>query len=110
MDKKPIKCLDITGPFEGDSLDVLIPRRKKSVEEPKQSNGVVSNGTTSAPSAPNSNGKSSIKRTASEGAQEGWPLTKRSKTIPIDTTDTAAADAPILVEDSANGAILIDDD
>lgn len=107
---KPIKCLDITGPFEGDSRDALIPRRKKPVEEPKRSNGDVSNGTAASHSAPTSNGKSSIKRTASEGAQDGRPLTKRSKTIQIDTTDTAADNAPILVEDSTNGAILIDDD
>lgn len=109
MEEKPIKCLDITGPFEGDSLDVHIPRRRKSVEEPKKSNGVISNGTAVTTPAPNSEGKP--KRPASEGANDGSPLTKRPKTVPNGTNGTTADNnVPILVEDSANGAILIDDD
>lgn len=114
MDDSPIKCLDITESTEVESLDALIPRRKKSIEEPKESNGVVPNGIDVTASIPISNGKPSTKRTASEGAHEGSPLTKRPKTISNGTTNannaSIADDAPILVEDSANGAIVIDDD
>jgi hypothetical protein len=75
-----------------------------------ESNGAVSNGngTEVIYGAPNS--KSSAKRTASEAVQDGSPLPKRPKTISNTKNGSTVDVNPILVEDSANGAILIDDD
>jgi len=100
MGDKPIKSLDIIKPAEGEFTTSPIPRRKKVVPD-VESNG---HGTKDVP---NSNPG---KRTASDAIQDGSPLTKRPKTTLNGMNGSPAKAEEIVIDDSANGAILIDDD
>lgn len=116
MVDKPFKSLDITKPNEGESL-TSIPRRQKVSPE---SNGVAPtvNGTIATNGA-STGAPNGSKRTASEAIQDESPLSKRPKTISNGTNGTHGANSTngtaaksdlIVIDDSANGAILIDDD
>ena len=115
LNGKPIKCLDITEPLAGDSLDALIPKRKKPGEKSNDvSNGVISIGLASAR---NSDIKSVNKRTASDGGLEGSPIVKRPKKVTTEangtngtstTNGTTAVNDTIVLDD--DNAIVIDDD
>lgn len=108
MGEKPIKSLDITGAEDEDALKALIPRRKKTVVE---SNGTETNGAhrNGVEIITATTSKSSIKRTASEATQEDSPLSKRPKTISNGVNGTTGDDDVLLIEDTLNGAILIND-
>jgi ubiquitin-like 1-activating enzyme E1 B len=84
-----------------------IPRRKKSSQQP---NGHSQNGTTSTANGTNG-AKSDVieatnkKRSAAEALEDGSQAMKRSK-----MKTNGADDGVISIDDSADGAILIDDD
>jgi len=111
MEDKPIRGLDLTIDPEG--LASPIPRKKRSPPEPGVSNGHIANGTAIT------NGVA--KRPAPDGEIEGRP-NKRTASGSLDNiststkrTKTQSNGAPadndlILVEDSGDGAIVIDDD
>jgi hypothetical protein len=112
MDDKPVKSIDITGATEGLPSTSPIPRRQKAPANPVESNGVLINGN----GAESSNGGPSSKRTASEAIQDGSPLSKRPKTLSNDTNGSNGTDDisnqvdHIVIDDSTNGPIIINDD
>jgi hypothetical protein len=105
MDDKPVKSLDITGLAERVFSTSPIPRRQKASANPVESNGVLTNGNRTELS---NGGPNSGKRPASEAIQDSSPLSKRPKTISNGTNGTSVDH--ILIDDSTNGAIIIDDD
>jgi hypothetical protein len=106
MDDKPIKGLDIPVSSEVEPPTSPIPRRKKPAVESVATNGHVVNGKKSASdSIINSAGK---KRTVSQALEDGSPTAKRTKNE-SNGNGTIGDDDLIVVEDSADGAILIDD-
>lgn len=104
MDDKPIKSLDITLQST-DTLPVPtspIPRRKKSVQ---QSNGHTNGNGTATSSVVVENGSSGKKRGAAEAFDSDSPTSKRSKVVSNGTDNDV-----IVLDDTTDGAILIDDD
>ena len=108
MEEKPIKGLDIASKTE-DTPASPIPRRKRSATE---TNGHTTNGTNGV-----QNGKRpaedsletvqpSKKRTASGAFDDISPSSKRSK---IQFNGASADDDLVVIDESADGAILIDD-
>lgn len=97
-DGNPIKGVDI--PTDTDSASSPIPRRKKPSQE---SNGHDQNGATNSINGTGSDfievGAPSKKRTATEALEDPSPSQKRSK----------RDDDVIAIDDTDNGAILIDD-
>jgi ubiquitin-like 1-activating enzyme E1 B len=111
LEDKPIQGLDIPVASGSGPLSSPIPRRKKSAAE---LNGHATNGvgaTDGIQAA--SNGISGIKRIAKRSADEALsddsPDSKRSKTL-LKSTNGSTDDDVVLVDDSADGAIIIDDD
>jgi hypothetical protein len=108
LDDKPIKSLDIPSTRGIEPPASPIPRRKKSILE---SNDQGTNGVEATTAT--TNGSLGTKRTAAEALGDDSPETKRSKTEPNGSNGTNSASANddlILVDDSADGAIVIDDD
>jgi ubiquitin-like 1-activating enzyme E1 B len=108
LDDKPIKGLDISGGPESDPHVSPIPRKRKL---PVESNGPVSNGINEA--IPTANGSLGTKRTAEEALDHDSPDTKRSK-LKSNGTNGASTNGELIsaeiIEDSTDGAIVIDDD
>ncbi|RFU31408.1 hypothetical protein B7463_g4937, partial [Scytalidium lignicola] len=105
---KPIKGLDITGVSDEESTVSLIPRRKKpGMETVPETNGhtssdtVPTNGTNGAQTS-----SSNKKRTAAEALGDELTLVKRAK---VDLKTATNGDDVILIDDVADGAIVIDD-
>jgi hypothetical protein len=108
LDDKPIKSLDIPSTRGIEPPASPIPRRKKSILE---SNDQGTNGIEATTAT--TNGSLGTKRTAAEALGDDSPETKRSKTETNGSNGTNSASANddlILVDDSADGAIVIDDD
>ena len=106
MDDMPIKGLDIPVSSEIEPPTSPIPRRKKSAVEPAPTNGHLANGKKStSESIMNLAGK---KRTVSQALEDDSPTAKRTKNQ-SNGDGTSGDDDLIIVEDSADGAILIDD-
>ncbi|RDL37331.1 Uncharacterized protein BP5553_04764 [Venustampulla echinocandica] len=106
-DEKPIKGVDFPPAPSGDEPVSPIPRRKKPAQQP---NGHRAEGTDTI--AANGNGTAAVrsdppgrKRSISEVEDLEHPP-KRAKTHP----NGAPTDGAIVVEDSGDGAIVIDDD
>lgn len=95
----PIKGVDIS--VDTDSASSPIPRRKRPIQEP---NGHSQNGAASYKNGTDPDilevGAPSKKRTATEALEDSSPSQKRSK----------RDDDVIAIDDTDNGAILIDDD
>jgi ubiquitin-like 1-activating enzyme E1 B len=118
MEDKPIKPLDITPSVNTNDPIMAIPRRRKSTLEPAVlSNGHSTNGTSTTNGDTNTNGKRSAsgsldksepskKRSASSAFDENTP-SKRSKPS---SSGASVDDNLIVVDDAADGAIVIDDD
>ena len=109
VEDKPIKSLDIISVENGENPHSPIPRRKRAEA---QSNGHVSkdssslNGNGISSSSINlENGTSGKKRSAIEAFEDDLSNPKRSK-VDLNGTDNGV----IVVDDAADGAILIDDD
>ena len=108
MEEKPIKGLDIASKTE-DSPVSPIPRRKRSATE---TNGHTTNGTNGVQNAkrPAEDDLGTVqpnkKRTASGAFDEVSPSSKRSK---IQSNGTSTDDGLVVIDESADGAILIDD-
>jgi hypothetical protein len=105
MDDKPIKGLDIPVSSAIEPPSSPIPRRKKSAVEPAPTNGHLMNGKKStSDNIVNLAGK---KRTVSQALEDDSPTAKRTKNQ-SNGNGTNGDDDLIIVEDSADGAILID--
>lgn len=96
--EKPIKGLDIITVTDEESATSQIPRRKKPAAEGTNGHTNGTNGATV--NSPNK------KRTATEALGDELTLVKRAK---ADLKIASNGDDIILIDDSADGAILIDD-
>ena len=108
MDDKPIKALDMPASSEGDAPVSPIPRRRKSAVESVPSNGHLVNG--KRPASGNIENSDTKKRRTLEEAlsDDVSPPSKRLKNqsnINVQVGD----DDLIFVDDSGDGAIVIDD-
>jgi hypothetical protein len=109
MDDKPIKALDMPASAEGDAPALSIPRRKKSAVEPVSSNGHLVNG--KRPASDNiENSDTKKRRTLDQDlGDDVSPSSKQAKNE-SNTNGPAGDDDLIFVDDSGDGAIVIDDD
>ena len=108
MDDKPIKGLDISAVSKGDSAPSPIPRKRKSAVglDDEGPNGLDED----FPAKPSVVG---TKRTAEEALGHDSPDTKRSKPNLNGTNSTSMNGEHLsvqVIDDSTDGAILIDDD
>lgn len=110
MEDKPFKSLDITAITEGDTSVSPIPRRKKATSNPGEPNGVQSNGSGIEVTNGGASNGNPVKRTASDAIQDGSPLSKRPKTLQNGSNVAPLKEDSIVIDDSADGAIMIDDD
>jgi ubiquitin-like 1-activating enzyme E1 B len=115
LEDKPIKTLE-----SGEKAKLDIPRRQRSVAGPgtaingnghvdaPQTNGVDTTGNkTKAVNSEETNGTIK-KRPAPEASEEDVPSAKRSKVV--QNGGPSAGNDLIILDDTADGAIVIDDD